>query len=103
MAEKEPDNNSWLPFGRDLKNYPIVFGKIGYGKYDPLELFDVTLVNEKGLSGKTPVPEQPFTEAETNIARRDLGMSEQEVERLSRFTGKRWLKSLGVEYPKEWE
>jgi hypothetical protein len=47
--------------------------------------------------------QMPLTPIETNIARNELGMSELEVEKLSRFSGKRWLNALGVEYPKDWE
>jgi hypothetical protein len=101
MAAENPDHKpeDYLPWHRDLKRDPsIIFGQIGHGKHNLLGF-----LIEKSLQGRTSAPIEPLTQLETGLARTELGMSEQEAEKLSRFSGKQWLNAMGVEYPKEWE
>jgi hypothetical protein len=110
MSEQapQPDRNQplWLQqLIKSLGEGNIVFGPINHSKrINPLD--STIFVNRKGGHGKTEFPHisnQPLSPWETKIARMELGMSEQEVEKLSRFSSKKWLGALGVEYPKDWE
>jgi GTP-dependent phosphoenolpyruvate carboxykinase len=98
MPEQEPSkfNFSW---NRELKDSEIVFGEKGHGKQTDV----LKAIIQQTLQEIAAPAQMPLTPIETNIARNELGMSEQEVEKLSRFSGKRWLNALGVEYPKDWE
>jgi hypothetical protein len=80
----------------------LIMGPVGHGKsYELLRFMLNQELVDAYSSFAAMVP--PLTEQETSFARNELDMSEQEAERLSRFSGKRWLNALGVEYPKEWE